>query len=71
MKNLKVMHYKNHMDEKKIEDRIGIALWSLKMYGYISSKTKNYQIQIGFLQLFIFLGYQIVPSSHMPLGYTI
>ena len=31
-----------------------MTLWSLETYGYISSKTKNYQILRGFLMLFIF-----------------
>ena len=34
-----------------------MTLWSLEMYGYICSKIKSYQIQRGFLLLFIFLGY--------------
>ena len=33
---------------------MGMTLRSLKTYGYISSKTKSYQILRGFLLLFIF-----------------
>ena len=40
---------------KRISSRIGMTLWSLKTYGYIDSKTKSYQMQRGFLLLFIFL----------------
>ena len=47
---------------------MGMTLWSLKTYGYISSKIKSYQIQRGFLLLFIFLGYEIDPSGYMSLG---
>ena len=71
MEGLEAKYYKNHVGRKKIEDRVGIILRSLKMYGYIGSKTKNYQIQRRFLLLFIFLGYQVVPSSRMSLGCTI
>ena len=39
---------------RKILDRTGMTLRSLKMYGYIGSKTKSYQIQREFLLLFIF-----------------
>ena len=35
-----------------------MTLWSLETYGYIGSKTKSYQIQKGFLLLFIFLGHR-------------
>ena len=33
--------YKDHMS-KRILDRLGITLRSLKMYGYIDSETKSY-----------------------------
>ena len=42
VESLKARHYKNHMGRKKIKDRMGITLCSLKTYGYIDSKTKNY-----------------------------
>ena len=45
-----------------------MTLWSFKTYGKIDSKTKSYQIQRGFLLLFIFLNYQVVPSGRMPSG---
>ena len=39
--------------------------------GIFCKKAKSYQIQKGFLLLFIVLDYQVVPSSRMPSGYTI
>ena len=45
-----------------------MTLWSLETYGQIGSKTKSYRIQRGFLLLFIFLNYQVVPSGRMPSG---
>ena len=47
--------YKDYVDGKGVEDKIGMALQSLKMYEYISNKIKSYQMQKGFLLLFIFL----------------
>ena len=49
---------------RKIFSKIGMTLRSLEMYGYIGRKTKSYQIQRGFLLLFIFL-----PSGPWPSGY--
>ena len=71
VKDLKARRYKNHIGRKGIEDKIGMTLQSLEMYGYIGNKTKSYQIQRGFLLLFIFLSYQVVSSSHMLSGRTI
>ena len=34
--------YKDH-GSKRMLGRIGMILWSLETYGYIGSKTKNYQ----------------------------
>ena len=48
-----------------------MTLQSFETYGYINNKTKSYQIQREFLLLFIFLGYQAVLSSRMPLSHTI
>ena len=45
---------------------MGMTLWTLKTYGYISSKTKSNQIQRGFLLLFIFLPSKLKPSGHRP-----
>ena len=45
-----------------------MTLWSLETYGYIGNKTKSYQIQRGFLLLFIFLGH---PSDYTDGPYTI
>ena len=45
--------------------RKGMTLWSLKTYGCIGSKTKSYQIQKGFLLLFIFLSSRPWPSGCM------
>ena len=45
---------------------MGMTLWSLETYGYIDSKTKSYQIQRGFLQLFIFLSSRPWPSGYKP-----
>ena len=42
MENLEAKRYKDHLDRKRIEDRIDMTLWSLKIYGYIDSKTKSY-----------------------------
>ena len=42
---------------------MSVTLWSLKTYGYNCSKAKSYQIQRGFLPLFIFfpdLGLQAI-----------
>ena len=47
--------YEDYMSRKRVENRIGMTLRSLEMYGYIGSKTKSYQIQKEFLLLFIFL----------------
>ena len=43
-----------------------MTLRSLKTYGYIDSKTKSYQIQRGFLLLFIFLPSRPWLSGYMP-----
>ena len=48
---------------------MNMTLWSLKTYMQIGSKTKSYQIQRGFFLLFIFLNYQVVPSSCMLSGF--
>ena len=65
VKSLETKHYKDHVGRKRIENRMGTILWSLKTYEYIGSKTKSYQIQKRFFLPFIFLGYQVVPSSHV------
>ena len=57
MECLEARRYENYVGRKKIKDRIDITLRSLKTYEYIGSKIKNYQIQRGFLLLFIFLSY--------------
>ena len=41
---LMARYYKDYMS-KKMLDRIGMTLQSLKTYRYIGSKTKNYQIK--------------------------
>ena len=46
-------YYKDYVS-KGILDRMDMILQSLETYGYIGSKTKNYQILRGFLLLFIF-----------------
>ena len=59
---------------RRISSEMGMTLRSLKTYGYIDSKTKNYQIQRGFFLLFIFLqtltfklhAFWPYPSGHMP-----
>ena len=51
---------------RKIFSKMGMTLWSLKTYGYIGSKTKNYQIQRRFLLLFIFLSSGPWPFGCMP-----
>ena len=66
MKSLEAKHYKNHVGRKGIKDKMGITLWSLKMYWYISSKIKSYQIQRGFLLLFIFLSSKPWPLGCLP-----
>ena len=47
---------------------MGMTLWSVKMYGYNCRKIKSYQIQREFFLLFIFLGYQVIPSDRMLLS---
>ena len=42
VKGLGARRYEDHVSRKRIKDRMGITLWSLKMYGYIGSKTKSY-----------------------------
>ena len=62
--------YKGHVS-RRVLGKMGIILWSLETYRYIGSKTKSYQIQRGFLLLFIFLSYpsdwafQEIPSSRV------
>ena len=53
---------RDDMNKRRL-GRMGVTLQSLKIYGYINSKIKNYQIQRGFFLLFIFL-----PSRPWPLG---
>ena len=43
-----------------------VTLSSLKTYRYNCNKTKSYQIQRGFLLLFIFPPSKLLPSSRMP-----
>ena len=42
VEGLVARYYKNHVN-KKILDKMGITLQSIKMYVYIDSKTKSYQ----------------------------
>ena len=44
IEDLVARYYKNYVDGKGIEDKMGMTLQSLEMYWYISSKTKSYQI---------------------------
>ena len=55
----------DHMS-KKISNRMGMTLRSLKTYGYIDNKTKSYWIQRRFLLLFIILPSRPWPSGCMP-----
>ena len=55
MEGLEASRYENNISGKKIEDRMGITLQSLKIYGYIGSKIKSYQVQIRFFLLVTFL----------------
>ena len=52
--------------KKRISSRMGMTLRSLKTYGYIDNKIKNYRIQRGFLLLFIFLPSRLWSSGCMP-----
>ena len=54
VESLVARYYEDHVS-KRIFSKMGMTLQSLETYGYIGSKTKTYQIQRGFLLLFIFL----------------
>ena len=69
IESLEAKRYKNHMSRKWRKDKMVMILRSLKMYEYIGSKTKSYQIQKRFLLLFIFLSYQVVPFGRVLLGF--
>ena len=60
LEGLEARHYKNHIKMKGIEDKMGMTLWSLKIYGYIDSKIKSYQIQKKISSAIYFPTFQIL-----------